>query len=59
MRWYNGALHGDVIVGNSYGLGNTVKVLNGPEGLAFDGDGNLLIADSYNHRVLQFDIRMT
>ncbi|CAF1418384.1 unnamed protein product [Adineta ricciae] len=59
MRWYNGASHGDVIVGNSHGLGNTVKLLNGPEGLAFDGDGNLLIADSYNHRVLQFDIRMT
>ncbi|CAF1402431.1 unnamed protein product [Adineta ricciae] len=59
MRWYNGASHGDVIIGNSPDLGNTTKLLNGPEGLAFDGDGNLLIADSYNHRILQFDIRLT
>ena len=28
--------------------------LNGPAGLAFDADGNLLVVDSYNHRVQKF-----
>ncbi len=32
----------------------TATALNRPGGLAFDGEGNLYIADSYNHRIRTF-----
>ncbi len=38
------------IQGGSTGDGE----LNGPSGLAFDKDGNLLVVDSHNHRVQKF-----
>ena len=37
---------------NSYG--RTATALDGPSGLAFDSNGNLWVADTYNNRVLKY-----
>ncbi|CAF4258285.1 unnamed protein product, partial [Rotaria sordida] len=54
MRWYNGVPQGSVIAGE-HGPGDYANQLNCPEGLAFDRDGNLYVADSNNHRIQRFN----
>jgi sugar lactone lactonase YvrE len=55
MRWIEGAKEGTIIVGGN-GKGEQSDQLNCPYGLSFDRDGNLYIADSYNHRIQKFEI---
>lgn len=56
MRWREGASQGDIIVGNRFLAGDNPQELNGPEGLTFDQNNNLYIADSNNHRIQRFKI---
>ncbi|CAF3070850.1 unnamed protein product [Rotaria sp. Silwood2] len=57
MQWSKGASHGKMIAGNRFFAGHKANQLNGPEGLAFDGSGNLYVADSNNHRIQRFLIQ--
>ena len=42
-------------LGTGYRLDTLELSLNSPRGLAVDGEGNLWVADSGNHRVLEYD----
>jgi sugar lactone lactonase YvrE len=57
MRWRAGATRGEVIAGDKYVAGCSAHELNGPQGIAFDRNGNLYVADSHNHRVQCFPIQ--
>ncbi|HMP43177.1 MAG TPA: NHL repeat-containing protein, partial [Roseiflexaceae bacterium] len=46
-----------IVIGGSGATSATT--LDGPTGLALDGDGNLYVADTNNHRVLRFDAPLT
>ncbi|CAF0791997.1 unnamed protein product [Adineta ricciae] len=58
MRFRDGALTGDIIIGNKHLPRDDPRQLNGPEGLLIDNDGNIYVADTYNHRVQRFDIKI-
>jgi sugar lactone lactonase YvrE len=47
----------DIIAGDRFLSGSSKNQLICPEGLAFDHDGNLYVADSNNHRIQKFKIR--
>ncbi|CAM4930260.1 unnamed protein product [Rotaria socialis] len=52
-RWLQGAKQGTVVVGEN-GEGKEANQFYRPEGLSFDKNGNLYIADEHNHRVQRF-----
>ncbi|CAF1576007.1 unnamed protein product [Didymodactylos carnosus] len=54
MKWTIGASNGSVIAGISGTSGTSKIMLNYPNGIAFDSDRNLYVADSSNHRVQKF-----
>jgi sugar lactone lactonase YvrE len=56
-RWGDDKPIADVIAGDHYLPGNYPNQMNGPEGLAFDQDGNLYVADAKNHRIQRFKIK--
>ncbi|CAF1397776.1 unnamed protein product, partial [Adineta steineri] len=43
-----------VVGGN--GEGDQSNQLNSPDGLSFDDEGNLYVADYWNHRIQKFEI---
>jgi hypothetical protein len=55
MRWCEGAKEGTIVVGGN-GLGTQSNQFNGLNGLTFDRQGNLYVADRYNHRIQKFEI---
>nr|BAJ99140.1 predicted protein [Hordeum vulgare subsp. vulgare] len=52
-RWSPGAKTGTVIIGGR-GAGSAAEQLNSPTDITFDDEGNIYIADTYNHRVQKF-----
>ncbi|CAF1145201.1 unnamed protein product [Adineta steineri] len=52
MRWCEGKEEGEVVVGGN-GKGSQS---NSPNGLSFDDEGNLYVADSWNNRIQKFEI---
>ncbi|CAF1353562.1 unnamed protein product [Adineta steineri] len=54
MRWCEEKEEGEILVGGN-GKGNQ---LNCPMGLSFDDEGNLYVADYYNHRIEKFEIML-
>jgi sugar lactone lactonase YvrE len=55
MRWCKGAKEGTIVVGGN-GEGEQSNQLYYPEGLSFDRQGNLYVADCDNHRIQKFEI---
>jgi sugar lactone lactonase YvrE len=55
MRWVKGSSQGSVIAGGN-GFGGQSNQLGNPVGLSFDRQGNLYVAEHYNHRVQKFEI---
>ncbi|CAF3938807.1 unnamed protein product, partial [Rotaria sp. Silwood1] len=53
--WCEGKEEGEIVVGGNGGK-HKPNQLNGPMGLSFDDEGNLYVADSFNHRVQKFEI---
>ncbi len=47
QKWYPGGAYGTTIISAS---------MSTPYGLQFDNSGNIVIADTYNHRVITFGI---
>jgi tripartite motif-containing protein 71 len=56
VRWYRNASQGLCIVGCSSTRGTRTDQLAEPADLTFDLEGNLLVADTANHRVQRFDL---
>ncbi len=54
VKWQQGATEGEVVAGFSYDYGSDLDKLNNPMDVDIDRDGNLLVADMFNHRVLKF-----
>ncbi|CAF1687831.1 unnamed protein product, partial [Adineta ricciae] len=54
MRFRQGETYGEIIAGDNYLSGDRSNELNGPEGIAFDRQGNLYVVDSYNNRIQRF-----
>ncbi|CAF1189479.1 unnamed protein product [Didymodactylos carnosus] len=54
MKWTIGASNGSIIAGISGTSGTSETMLNYPNGITFDSDRNLYVADSSNHRVQKF-----
>ncbi|CAF4222914.1 unnamed protein product, partial [Adineta steineri] len=57
MRWCEEKEEGEIVVGGN-GQGNQLNQLDRPMGLSFDGEGNLYVADYYNHRIEKFEIML-
>ncbi|CAF3575520.1 unnamed protein product [Rotaria sp. Silwood1] len=52
QKWILGASNGTTVAGQSNGaLGSSAAHLYRPGGIAIDSDGNVLVGDTYNHRV--------
>ena len=56
MMWTLGATSGTVLVGTSGIAGSTATTLNYPNGVTFDANKNLYVADSNNFRVQMYSI---
>ncbi|CAF2738609.1 unnamed protein product [Rotaria sp. Silwood2] len=57
VRWLKGDTKGSVIAGGT--RGSQSNELSFPRGLSFDRNGNLYVADLWNHRVQKFNIKQT
>jgi len=55
MRWCKGAKEGTRVVGGN-GQGEQSDQFNGHNGLSFDRQGNLYVADYGNERIQKFEI---
>ncbi|CAF1467869.1 unnamed protein product [Adineta ricciae] len=55
MRWYEGDRQGLIIVGNKVQQIKETNQLSFPQGLTFDVQGNLYVADSGNNRIVKFE----
>jgi hypothetical protein len=53
MRWLPGATQGEIVAGG-HGGGNGLHQLRHPWGIAVDGEGAVLVADTGNHRVMRW-----
>ena len=47
---------GRCLVGCSHGVGSNLNQMRVPTGLSFDSVGNILVSDTYNNRVLKFQL---
>jgi sugar lactone lactonase YvrE len=56
MRWHFNAPQGTCIVGCSAVRGKKSDQLAEPRDVTFDQEGNLLVADTGNHRIQRFDL---
>ncbi|CAF1431558.1 unnamed protein product, partial [Adineta steineri] len=45
---------GEIVAGGN-GEGNQSNQLNYPQGLSFDNEGNLYVADCINHRIQKYE----
>jgi sugar lactone lactonase YvrE len=54
VMWASGASVGTVIVGTSGVTGSTATTLNYPNGITFDANKNLYVADSNNFRIQKY-----
>ncbi|CAF4282212.1 unnamed protein product, partial [Adineta steineri] len=55
MRWCEGKEEGEIVVGGN-GKGDQSNQLNSPSDLSFDDEGNLYVAEYWNHRIQKFEI---
>ena len=55
IRWKPGQQNDVCIAGCTGMTGNRSDQLNGPRDVTFDCNGNLLVADTGNHRIQRFD----
>jgi len=51
MKWIKGAKEGIVVAGGGQSKGSSLKQLSCPEGLIVDEDGDVYVADGWNHRI--------
>ena len=56
MRWANGATTGVIVAGATGIIGTALNRLNGPVGIAFDGQGRMYIGDYGNARVMRYTV---
>lgn len=54
MMWTSGATSGTVLAGTSGTAGSTATMLDYPNGIAFDANQNLYVADSNNYRIQKY-----
>jgi DNA-binding beta-propeller fold protein YncE len=58
VRWMIGnySANGTCIVGCTGESGISANMLNKPKDFKFDSNGNLIVSDTYNHRIQKFDL---
>lgn len=60
QRWLFGASSGTTVAGQSNGLtGTALNLLATPNDIAVDTNGNVYVVDTYNHRVVRWNVNAT